>query len=244
MQGAYGAGFPLRGLSSRILYMYPPWFHVSLIYGLPSFPHPSPSASQRPVDDVPPPLRPPGCRSFLLCSLRGCCDGLVGWRLYHCHEGGIRLRRLGFRTPEVPDCPCTKYGDGWEVSPELHHRGILYACPPLARSHPRVDVDHFLTVESMHNFVEEGDIVIIEFGHFEGGGPMGSIRHNVLCPGLDPIVTCERYVGDLGFSSTPDRKDTNPVLIIPPLPLTVMMAKCSTPSSSEFGPRACRLFRM
>jgi len=45
--------------------------------------------------------------------------------------------------------------------------------------------------EWMHNLVEERDIVIIEFGHFEGGGPMGSIRRNVLCPGLDPTVTCE-----------------------------------------------------
>ena len=49
----------------------------------------------------------------------------------------------------------------------------------------------FLTVEWMHDSVEEGDIVIIEFGHFEGGGPTGSIR-NILCPGLDPTVTCER----------------------------------------------------
>jgi hypothetical protein len=46
----------------------------------------------------------------------------------------------------------------------------------------------------MHGLVENGDVVIIEFGHFEGGGPVGSIRNNVLCPGLDPTVTCERSV--------------------------------------------------
>ena len=44
----------------------------------------------------------------------------------------------------------------------------------------------------MHNLVEKGDVVIIEFGHFEGGGPTGSIGNNVLCPGIDPTVTCER----------------------------------------------------
>ena len=66
----------------------------------------------------------------------------------------------------------------------------------------RVGLDYFFTVEWMHTLVEEGDIVIIEFGHFEGGGPIGSIRHNVLCPGLDPTVTCERC---LAPNQTPDR---------------------------------------
>jgi len=58
----------------------------------------------------------------------------------------------------------------------------------------RVDLDHSSTVEWMHTLVEKGDVVIIEFGHFEGGGPIGSTRHNVLCPGLDPTVTCERFL--------------------------------------------------
>ena len=58
----------------------------------------------------------------------------------------------------------------------------------------------------MQNLVEKGDIVIIEFGHFEGGGPIGSIRNNDLCPGLDPTVTCER---SLAFDSSPDRKDAD-----------------------------------
>ncbi|KAF9651287.1 rhamnogalacturonan acetyl esterase RgaeA, partial [Thelephora ganbajun] len=49
----------------------------------------------------------------------------------------------------------------------------------------------------MHGLVEKGDIVIIEFGHFEGGGPIGSIRNNVLCPGLDPTVTCESDDGEV-----------------------------------------------
>jgi len=56
----------------------------------------------------------------------------------------------------------------------------------------RVDLDCFLIVEWMRSLIEKGDVVIIEFGHFEGGGPIGSIRSNVLCPGLDPTVTCER----------------------------------------------------
>ena len=56
----------------------------------------------------------------------------------------------------------------------------------------RADLDYFLIVDWMHTLVEKGDVVIIEFGHFEGGGPIGSIRNNVLCPGLDPTVTCER----------------------------------------------------
>lgn len=55
-----------------------------------------------------------------------------------------------------------------------------------------VEFDYFLIVEWMRTLIEKGDIVIIEFGHFEGGGPIGSIRSNVLCPGLDPTVTCER----------------------------------------------------
>lgn len=54
-----------------------------------------------------------------------------------------------------------------------------------------MDADCPLAVEWMYNHVEEGDIVIIEFGHFEGGGPTGSTQ-NTLCPGLDPTVTCER----------------------------------------------------
>jgi len=49
----------------------------------------------------------------------------------------------------------------------------------------------------MHDHIEKGDIVIIEFGHFEGGGPIGSIRNNVLCPGLDPTVTCESDDGEV-----------------------------------------------
>jgi len=49
----------------------------------------------------------------------------------------------------------------------------------------------------MRNLVEEGDIVVIEFGHFEGGGPIGSIRNNDLCPGLDPTVTCESDDGEV-----------------------------------------------
>jgi len=51
--------------------------------------------------------------------------------------------------------------------------------------------------EYVHKLVEEGDIVIIEFGHFEGGGPMGATNHNILCPGLDPIVTCESDDGEV-----------------------------------------------
>jgi len=49
----------------------------------------------------------------------------------------------------------------------------------------------------MHSLVDEGDIVIIEFGNFEGGGPLGSIRNNVLCPGLDTTVTCESDDGEV-----------------------------------------------
>ena len=58
----------------------------------------------------------------------------------------------------------------------------------------------------MHSLVDEGDIVIIEFGNFEGGGPLGSIRSNVLCPGLDTTVTCEGFVPP---DPTPDREDAN-----------------------------------
>lgn len=45
--------------------------------------------------------------------------------------------------------------------------------------------------EWMLDLVEQGDVVVIEFGHFEGGGSLGSIRNNALCPGFDPTVTCE-----------------------------------------------------
>lgn len=60
-------------------------------------------------------------------------------------------------------------------------------------NHPRarILISSFI-VEWIRSLVEEGDIVVIEFGHFEGGGPIGSIRHNILCPGLDPTETCER----------------------------------------------------
>ena len=49
-------------------------------------------------------------------------------------------------------------------------------------------LNRFLTVELMRNLVEEGDIVVIEFGNFEN-----SIKHNVHCSGSDPTATCERY---------------------------------------------------
>jgi len=47
----------------------------------------------------------------------------------------------------------------------------------------------------MYEVVQRGDIVIIEFGHFEAG-PVGPGR-NVLCPGLDSTVTCESDDGQV-----------------------------------------------
>jgi len=82
----------------------------------------------------------------------------------------------------------------------------------------------------MHSLVEKDDIVIIEFGHFEGGGPIGSIRHNTLCPGLDPTVTCERWAKNLSPPPAPEKM----TLIAPIFSFSVTMEKCSTPFSSEF----------
>lgn len=99
-----------------------------------------------------------------------------------------------------------------------------------------------LTVEWMRHLVEKGDIVIIEFGHFEGGGPIGAIRNNILCPGLDPTVTCERSVSLL--IRAPDRTDAD--CGTTRQRSTAMMGKCSTPSSSKSSPgtgpfrRRCR----
>lgn len=75
----------------------------------------------------------------------------------------------------------------------------------------------------MHTLVEEGDIVIIEFGRFEGGGPTASIRNNDICPGLDPMATCER-----SLSLILSLIETTLTGIGP-----VMTGKSSTLSSSE-----------
>ena len=82
----------------------------------------------------------------------------------------------------------------------------------------------------MHSLVEKDDIVVIEFGHFEGGGPIGSIRHNTLCPGLDPTVTCERWAKNLSPTPTPERRTLTKRS---DLSFSVTMEKCSTPFSSE-----------
>ena len=41
----------------------------------------------------------------------------------------------------------------------------------------------------MYSSVKSGDIVIIEFGHNEGGGPAGNPQQGV-CPGTDLTTTC------------------------------------------------------
>lgn len=105
--------------------------------------------------------------------------------------------------------------------------------PAIIWEQPPMDIDHFLsyTVEWMLGLVEKGDIVIIEFGHFEGGGPMGSIRTKVLCPGLDTTETCEGSV--VPITPLIDRKLTL-VIMHRPSGQTVLMEKCFTPSSSKF----------
>ena len=47
-------------------------------------------------------------------------------------------------------------------------------------------------VNSMFNAVKAGDVVIIEFGHNEGGGPQGNPQQGV-CPGTDLTTTCSEY---------------------------------------------------
>lgn len=51
--------------------------------------------------------------------------------------------------------------------------------------------------ERLLDVVERDDIVIIQFGHFEGGGLHGPTRNSVLCPGLDPMATCESDDGEV-----------------------------------------------
>lgn len=121
---------PLHGIVPRLLYIYMlSRSLVSCTYL--SFPFPflfqSLLASPRVVDDVPPPLRPPDSRPLLVLSLHGCYDGLASRRLDRRFEGRLSLRRLGFRTPEVPNCPRTKYGGGGEVASEFYRQWILYA---------------------------------------------------------------------------------------------------------------------
>jgi hypothetical protein len=95
------------------------------------------------VDDVSPPFRPADSRPALLLSVHERCDGLVSRRLHLCLEGRLSLRRLGFRTREVPNRPSTKHGGSRKIPPEVHCRRTLYA--PRSRlefTHVCVGLDH------------------------------------------------------------------------------------------------------